>query len=76
MEKRKYKREHEGILGLKGLSKRTGKKLTRMRKRRRAIMANDKLTIIERDKRVKEVDREVKAAIDKFNKQYDMKVKK
>jgi hypothetical protein len=76
MEQRKYRRENEGILGLKGLAKRTSKKLSHQRKRRLKIMGNDKLTKVERDKQIKQIDRETKGAIDKFNKAYNEATKK
>jgi hypothetical protein len=76
LEQRKYRRENEGILDMKGLAKRTGKKLSRQRKRRLKIIGNDKLTKIERDKQIKQLDRETKVYIDKFNKAYNAATKK
>jgi len=76
MEQRKYRRENEGILGMKGLAKRTGKKLSHLRKRRLKIRGNDRLTEVERDKQIKQLDREAKGAVDKFNKAYDAATKK
>lgn len=70
-ERRKFKRENEDLLKMAPRARSTSKKLSHLRKRRQKIIVNRRITEQERDVRLKEVEREIKSAVAKFNKQYN-----
>ncbi|OKB76134.1 LPD38 domain-containing protein [Escherichia coli] len=66
--------ENNGKLSMNGLMQDTRKRLKDLRKQRDAIYANSSLSLAQQSAMVKSVERDMKIAVDRFNREYNKKV--
>ncbi|EFL3757098.1 hypothetical protein ADS68_004549 [Escherichia coli] len=66
--------ENNGKLSMNGLMQDTRKRLKDLRKQRDAIYADSTLSLAQQSAMVKSVDRDMKIAVDRFNREYNKKV--
>ncbi|EMG9443117.1 hypothetical protein V5268_004363 [Escherichia coli] len=66
--------ENNGKLSMNGLSQDTRKRLKDLRKQRDAIYADSSLSLAQQAVMVKSVERDMKIAVDRFNREYNKKV--
>lgn len=66
--------ENNGKLSMNGLMQDTRKRLKDLRKQRDAIYADSSLSLSQQSARVKSVERDMKVAVDRFNREYNKKV--
>ncbi|HBC1011240.1 TPA: hypothetical protein IGZ65_002849 [Escherichia coli] len=66
--------ENRELLSLNGLMKDTQKRLKDLRKQRDSFYADSSLSLAEQSARVKAVERDMKAVVDRFNREYSKKV--
>lgn len=70
-ERVKFFDENRGLLGLNGLMKDSQKKLKVLREQRDAVYADSSLSLAEQAAKVKMVERDMKAVVDRFNREYN-----
>ncbi len=70
-ERVKFFDENRGLLGLNGLMKDSQKKLKALREQRDAVYADSSLSLAEQAAKVKMVERDMKAVVDRFNREYN-----
>ncbi|HGF4623197.1 TPA: LPD38 domain-containing protein [Escherichia coli] len=66
--------ENNGKLSMNGLMQDTRKRLKDLRKQRDAIYADSTLSLAQQSAMVKSVERDMKVAVDRFNREYNKKV--
>ncbi|HFS3846446.1 TPA: LPD38 domain-containing protein [Escherichia coli] len=66
--------ENNGKLSMNGLMQDTRKRLKDLRKQRDAIYADSSLSLAQQSAMVKSVERDMKIAVDRFNREYNKKV--
>ena len=66
--------ENNGKLLMNGLMQDTRKRLKDLRKQRDAIYADSSLSLAQQAAMVKSVERDMKVAVDRFNREYNKKV--
>ncbi len=66
--------ENNGKLSMNGLMQDTRKRLKDLRKQRDAIYADSTLSLAQQSAMVKSVERDMKIAVDRFNREYNKKV--
>lgn len=66
--------ENNGKLSMNGLMQDTRKRLKDLRKQRDAIYADSSLSLAQQAAMVKSVERDMKVAVDRFNREYNKKV--
>ncbi|EPD0000150.1 LPD38 domain-containing protein [Escherichia coli] len=66
--------ENNGKLSMNGLMQDTRKRLKDLRKQRDAIYADSTLSLVQQSAMVKSVERDMKVAVDRFNREYNKKV--
>ncbi|HIB7021281.1 TPA: LPD38 domain-containing protein [Escherichia coli] len=66
--------ENNGKLSMNGLMQDTRKRLKDLRKQRDAIYADSTLSLVQQSAMVKSVERDMKIAVDRFNREYNKKV--
>lgn len=75
-ERKKFLDDYGHIVFLSGMAEQTSVQLRRLRKQRDNIEQNSVITEDEREKRLEQVEKRMKAAVDQFNKLYNEKVEK
>ncbi len=71
MPRRKFEKKNEALLDMSRDAKRTAKNLTRKRKLQRAAQANKMISESDRQKKLKQLDAEVKTIVAEFNRKYN-----
>ena len=66
-----FRKEHDGILKLRGRLKFTENRMSRLRKRKKRIYADKSLTAKAKDLKLREVEKKIKSAVDGFNRRYN-----